>query len=65
MANNKKLTEEQEKEIQILLANNEMLEKTKKEVKGRGKKSSLKQIERAQEEIVKYSVELTFQCSTC
>ena len=52
MANNKKLTEEQEKEIQILLANNEMLEKTKKEVKERGKKSSLKQIERAQEEVV-------------
>ena len=54
MANNKKLTEEQEKEIQILLANNEMLEKTKKEVKGRGKKSSLKQIERAQEEVVNH-----------
>ena len=35
MANNKKLTEEQEKEIQILLANNEMLEKTKKEEIGR------------------------------
>ena len=27
----KKLTEEQEKEIAVLLANNEMLEKTKKE----------------------------------
>ena len=54
MANNKKLTEEQEKEIQILLANNEMLEKTKKEVKGRGKTSSLKQIERAQEEVVNH-----------
>ena len=54
MTNNKKLTEEQEKEIQILLANNEMLEKTKKEVKGRGKKSSLKQIERAQEEVVNH-----------
>ena len=54
MANNKKLTEEQEKEIQILLANNEMLEKTKKEVKERGKKSSLKQIERAQEEVVNH-----------
>ena len=54
MANNKKLTEEQEKEIQILLANNEMLEKTKKEVKGRGNKSSLKQIERAQEEVVNH-----------
>ena len=54
MANNKKLTEEQEKEIQILLANNEMLEKTKKEVKGRGNKSSLKQIERAQEQVVNH-----------
>ena len=54
MANNKKLTEEQEKEIQILLANNEMLEKTKKEVKGMGNKSSLKQIERAQEEVVNH-----------
>lgn len=54
MANNKKLTEEQEKEIQILLANNEMLEKTKKEAKGRGNKSSLKQIERAQEEVVNH-----------
>ena len=54
MANNKKLTEEQEKEIQILLANNEMLEKTKKEVKGRGNKPSLKQIERAQEEVVNH-----------
>ena len=54
MANNKKLTEEQEKEIQILLANNEMWEKTKKEVKGRGNKSSLKQIERAQEEVVNH-----------
>ena len=54
MANNKKLTEEQEKEIQILLANNEMLEKTKKEVKGRGNKYSLKQIERAQEEVVNH-----------
>lgn len=54
MANNKKLTEEQEKEIQILLSNNEMLEKTKKEVKGRGNKSSLKQIERAQEEVVNH-----------
>ena len=54
MANNKKLTEEQEKEIQILLANNEMLEKTKKDVKERGKKSSLKQIERAQEEVVNH-----------
>lgn len=54
MANNKKLTEEQEKEIQILLANNEMLEKTKNEVKGKGKKGSLKQIERAQEEVVEH-----------
>lgn len=47
----KKLTEEQEKEIKILLANNEMLEKTKQEVIERGKTQSLKQIERAQEEV--------------
>lgn len=47
----KKLTEEQEKEIKILLANNEMLERTKQEVIDRGKTQSLKQIERAQQEV--------------
>ena len=48
----KKLTEEQENEIRTLLANNEMLEKTKKEAEQRGKKSSVKQIERAQQEVI-------------
>lgn len=48
----KKLTEEQEKEIKILLANNEMLEKTKQEVKERGITQSLQQIERAQQEVI-------------
>ena len=49
---NKKLTEEQENEIKTLLANNEMLEKTKKEAERRGNKSSVKQIERAQQEVI-------------
>ena len=53
MATNKKLTEEQEKEIQILLANNEMLENSKKDAETRGKKNSVKQIERAQEDVIK------------
>ena len=53
MAANKKLTEEQEKEIQILLANNEMLENSKKDAETRGKKNSVKQIERAQEDVIK------------
>ena len=50
MANKKKLTEEQESQIKILLANNEMLEKTKNEVKERGKK--VDQIVRAQQEVI-------------
>lgn len=50
MANKKKLTEEQESQIKILLANNEMLEKTKKETKERGKK--IDQIVRAQQEVI-------------
>ena len=53
MATNKKLTEEQEKEIQMLLANNEMLENSKKDAETRGKKNSVKQIERAQEDVIK------------
>mgnify|MGYP003441512385 FL=1 len=53
MAANKKLTEEQEKEIQILLANNETLENSKKDAETRGKKNSVKQIERAQEDVIK------------
>ena len=50
MANKKKLTEEQESQIKILLANNEMLEKTKQEVKEKGKK--VDQIVRAQQEVI-------------
>lgn len=48
----KKLTEEQENEIKILLANNEMLEKSKKEAEARGNKVSVQQIERAQQEVI-------------
>ena len=50
----KKLTEEQEKEIAMLLANNEMLERTKKEAADRGKTSSVKQIQRAQDEVIEH-----------
>ena len=49
---NKKLTEEQQNQIKVLLANNEMLEKTKKEAEERGKKGSVSQIERAQQEVI-------------
>ncbi len=48
----KKLTEEQENEIKTLLENNKMLEKTKKEAESRGKTQSVKQIERAQQEVI-------------
>lgn len=48
----KKLTEEQENEIKTLLENNKMLEKTKKEAEERGKIQSVKQIERAQQEVI-------------
>ena len=48
----KKLTEEQESEIKTLIANNEMLEKTKKEAESRGNKQSVAQIERAQQEVI-------------
>lgn len=48
----KKLTEEQENEIRTLLENNKMLEKTKKEAADRGKTQSVKQIERAQQEVI-------------
>lgn len=50
----KKLTEEQENEIKTLLANNEMLERTKGEIKIKnkpGNKHALKQVEIAQEEV--------------
>ena len=49
---NKKLTEEQQNQIKVLLANNEMLEKTKNEAKEKGNKSSVSQIERAQQEVI-------------
>ena len=49
----KVFTEEQEKEIQMLLANKEMLEISKKDAENRGKKNSVKQIERAQEDVIK------------
>ena len=48
----KKLTGEQENEIKTLLENNKMLEKTKKEAESRGKAQSVKQIERAQQEVI-------------
>jgi len=48
----KKLTEEQENEIKTLLENNKMLEKTKKEAADRGKTQAVKQIERAQQEVI-------------
>lgn len=50
----KKLTEEQENEIKTLLENNKMLEKTKKEAESRGKAQSVKQIERAQQEVINH-----------
>lgn len=48
----KKLTPEQENEIKTLLANNEMLEKSKKEAEQRGNKVSVEQIKRAQQEVI-------------
>lgn len=50
----KKLTPEQESQIKTLLANNEMLEKTKKEAQERGNKASVQQIERAQEDVLEH-----------
>lgn len=50
----KKLTEEQESEIKMLIANNEMLEKTKQEASDRGKKKAVKQIEEAQQEVMQH-----------
>ena len=48
---NKKLTEEQIKEIKILQANNEMLEKSIQEAEERGKTASVKRIKIAQKEV--------------
>ncbi len=50
----KKLTEEQEAEIKMLLENNKMLEKTRKEVEEKGNKAAAKQIERAQQEVIEH-----------
>ena len=47
---NKKLTEEQQNQIKVLLANNEMLEKTKKEAEERGKKGSATALETSKKE---------------
>lgn len=48
----KKLTEEQENQIKMLLANNEMLKKTKEEAKEKGSKTAVEQIERARQEVI-------------
>ena len=47
----KKLTPEQEKEIKLLQANNEMLQRTKEEAKLRGTENSVKRIELAQQDV--------------
>ena len=47
----KKLTPEQEKEIKLLQANNEMLQKTKEEAKLRGTENAVKRIELAQQDV--------------
>jgi hypothetical protein len=52
MTKKKELTEEQKQEIQMLINNNKMLDKTKAEAKERGKMSAVKQIERAQQETI-------------
>lgn len=48
----KKLTEEQEKEIKLLQANNEMLEKTKEEARLRGNEKSVERIQLAQDDVI-------------
>lgn len=51
----KKLTEEQQREIDMLIENNKMLENTKNEVLAKGNgKGSVKQIERAQQEVIEH-----------
>lgn len=50
----KKLTEEQQNEIKMLIANNEMLENTKKQAAEKGNKASVQQIERAQQEVLEH-----------
>ena len=49
---NKNLTEEQQNQIKTLLANNEMLEKTLRETQEKGRKGSVEQIKRAQQEVI-------------
>lgn len=51
MAGRKKLTPEQEKEIKLLQASNEMYERSKEEVRLHGNEQSIRRIEIAQEEI--------------
>ena len=51
MAGKRKLTPEQEKEIKLLQASNEMYERAKEETSLRGTKQSVKRIEIAQEEV--------------
>ena len=51
MAGKKKLTPEQEKEIKLLQASNEMYERVKEEAKLRGTEESIRRIEIAQEEV--------------
>ena len=51
MAAKKKLTPEQEKEIKLLQASNEMYERAKEETKLRGTNQAVRRIEIAQEEV--------------
>jgi len=51
MAKKKKLTEEQEKEIKLLRASNEMYERTKEEARMRGKTDTVTRLENAQKEV--------------
>ena len=48
----KKLTEEQEKELKILLSSYNMYENTKKELISLGKTDAMKEIQNAQDEVV-------------
>ena len=48
----KKLTEEQEKELKILLASHEMYENTKKQLQSLGKTNAIEEIQNAQDEVI-------------
>ena len=48
----KKLTEEQEKELKILLASHEMYENTKKQLQSLGKTNAIAEIQNAQDEVI-------------